>query len=65
MEKQLKQAGAFLTSVQFCSLYKKIKYAHLVSIEYEEWENDPLPSVAETVGFTRGLLVGDKKKKTV
>ena len=44
---------------------QKIKYSSLVSIEYEEWENDPLPSVAETVGFTRGLLVGDKKKKTV
>ena len=44
---------------------QKIKYSNLVSIEYEEWENDPLPSVAETVGFTKGLLVSDKKKKTL
>jgi sugar phosphate isomerase/epimerase len=43
---------------------QKIKYPHLVSIEYEEWENDPLPSVSETVGYTKGLLVNmnDKKK---
>ena len=24
---------------------QKIKYSHLVSIEYEGWENDPLPAV--------------------
>ena len=43
---------------------KKIKYNSLVSIEYEGWENDPLPAVAETVGYLRGLLVaGDKTRK--
>jgi sugar phosphate isomerase/epimerase len=41
---------------------KKIKYPHLVSIEYEEQENDPLPSVAETVGYLHGLLKNDSKK---
>lgn len=41
---------------------KKIKYPHLVSIEFEEWENDPLPSVSETVGYAKGLLVDDSKK---
>ena len=41
---------------------QKIKYNHLVSIEYEGWENDPLPAVAETVGYIKGLLVADDKK---
>lgn len=40
---------------------QKIKYNHLVSIEYEGWENDPLPAVAETVGYIKGLLVADIK----
>ena len=44
---------------------QKVKYSHLVSIEFEEWENDPLPSVAETAGYAKGLLAAgsDKKKK--
>lgn len=46
------------------SALKKIKYSHLVSIEFEEWGDDPLPSVSETVGYTKGLLAAtDKKKK--
>jgi sugar phosphate isomerase/epimerase len=40
---------------------QKIKYNHLVSIEYEGWENDPLPAVAETLGYIKGLLVADNK----
>ena len=44
---------------------QKIKYPHLVSIEYEGWENDPLPAVAETVGYTKGLLAAGAKKKKV
>ncbi|MEO6454318.1 MAG: sugar phosphate isomerase/epimerase [Ginsengibacter sp.] len=42
---------------------QKIKYNNLVSIEYEGWENDPLPAVAETVGYIKGLLVTDNKKR--
>jgi sugar phosphate isomerase/epimerase len=42
---------------------KKIKYAYLVSIEYEGSENDPLPSVAETVGYAKGLLDAGATKK--
>ncbi|HZH96925.1 MAG TPA: sugar phosphate isomerase/epimerase [Flavisolibacter sp.] len=43
---------------------QKIKYQHLVAIEFEGWEDDPLPAVAETVGYTNGLLaMGAKKKK--
>ena len=41
---------------------QKIKYPYLVSIEFEEQENDPLPSVAETVGYFHGLLARNTKK---
>jgi len=41
---------------------QKIKYDNLVSIEFEGWENDPLPAVAETIGYTRALLATGKKK---
>jgi sugar phosphate isomerase/epimerase len=41
---------------------QKIKYPYLVSIEFEEQENDPLPSVAETVGYFHGLLAKGTKK---
>ncbi len=34
----------------------KIKYEHLVSFEYEKDSDDPLPGLAETVGYTKGLL---------
>ena len=46
---------------------QKIKYPHLVSIEFEEWENDPLPSVSETVGYFNGFLgiTGKNKNKPV
>jgi sugar phosphate isomerase/epimerase len=36
----------------------EIHYPHLLSFEYEEHEDDPLPGLAETVGYTRGLLAG-------
>lgn len=35
---------------------QKIKYPHLVSIEFEGWEADPLPAVAETLGYTKALM---------
>lgn len=34
----------------------EIKYQHLVGIEYEKDADDPIPGLAETVGYTRGLL---------
>lgn len=34
----------------------KIQYQHLVSFEYEKDADDPLPGLAETVGYVRGLL---------
>jgi inosose dehydratase len=42
---------------------QKIKYPHLVSVEFEEWENDPLPSVAETIGYANALFSANGKKK--
>lgn len=33
-----------------------IKYPHLMSFEYEKDANDPLPGLAESVGYTRGLF---------
>jgi len=33
-----------------------IRYAHLMSFEYEKDETDPLPGLAESVGYARGLL---------
>ncbi|MEJ7767882.1 MAG: sugar phosphate isomerase/epimerase [Chitinophagaceae bacterium] len=42
---------------------QKIKYSRLVSIEYEGWETDPLPAVAETVGYANALLAISGKRK--
>jgi inosose dehydratase len=39
----------------------KIKYSHLVSLEFEGQADDPLPAVAESIGYIKGVLVGDKK----
>ncbi len=41
----------------------KVRYDGMVSIEFEGWENDPLPAVAETVGYAKALLAAGKKKK--
>jgi len=38
----------------------KIQYAYLLSIEYEKDADDPLPGLAETVGYTKALLTGLK-----
>jgi inosose dehydratase len=34
----------------------QINYAGRVSFEYEAEPDDPLPGLAESVGFTRGVL---------
>lgn len=34
----------------------KIRYEHLLSFEYEKDADDPIPGLAETVGYTKGLL---------
>lgn len=34
----------------------KVQYRHLLSFEFEKDADDPLPGLAETVGYTKGLL---------
>ena len=36
----------------------EVRYPHLLSFEYEKDADDPLPGLAETVGYTKGLLAG-------
>jgi inosose dehydratase len=38
----------------------KIKYQGLVGFEYEKDKEDPVPGLAESVGYTKGLLAGLK-----
>jgi inosose dehydratase len=38
----------------------KIKYQGLVGFEYEKDSQDPVPGLAESVGYTKGLLAGLK-----
>ena len=40
----------------------KIKYAYLLSIEYEGFPDNPMPAVAETMGYAKGMLAGMAKK---
>jgi sugar phosphate isomerase/epimerase len=35
---------------------QEVRYAHLLSFEYEKDAEDPLPGLAETIGYTKGLL---------
>ncbi len=35
-----------------------VGYPHLLSFEYEKDEDDPLPGLAESVGYVKGLLAG-------
>lgn len=42
---------------------QKIDYPYLVSVEFEEHEADPLPSVAETIGYAKGVLAASGKRK--
>jgi len=41
----------------------KIKYSHLLSIEYEGSADNPVPPVAETTGYAKGVLAGISSKK--
>jgi sugar phosphate isomerase/epimerase len=35
-----------------------VGYPHLASFEYEKDENDPVPGLSETIGYSKGLLAG-------
>ena len=41
---------------KFVRTLLKIRYSGVVSFEYEKDENDPLPGLAESVGYVRGVL---------
>jgi sugar phosphate isomerase/epimerase len=41
---------------KFVRTLLKIRYAGIVSFEYEKDENNPLPGLAESVGYVRGVL---------
>jgi len=38
-----------------------VKFARLVGLEYEKDMNDPLPGIAESIGYERGVLSGMKQ----
>ena len=40
----------------FIRILAKIKYAGIVSFEYEKDANDPLAGLAESVGYVRGVM---------
>ena len=35
-----------------------VKYAGLASFEYEKDENDPMPGLSETIGYSKGIVSG-------
>jgi inosose dehydratase len=49
-----------LDSKSILAALLKIKYQGLVGFEYEKDSKDPVPGLAESVGFIKGLLVGMK-----
>ena len=42
--------------VKLMRTLEKIGYSGIAAFEFEKDENDPLPGVAESVGYTRGIL---------
>lgn len=42
---------------------KKIGYDRLVAIEFEGWGDDPLPAVAETIGYGKALIKTSQGKE--
>ena len=42
--------------VKLMRTLEKIGYSNIAAFEFEKDENDPLAGVAESVGYTRGIL---------
>jgi sugar phosphate isomerase/epimerase len=63
--KTIEAGRGVLNLVSILQALQKINYQHLLSLEYEGWENDPLPAVAESIGYTKGLLASGLGKKKV
>ena len=49
-----------LDSKSILAALLKIKYQGLVGFEYEKDGKDPVPGLAESVGYIKGLLAGMK-----
>ncbi len=55
------EAGrGILDSKSILAALLKIKYQGLVGFEYEKDAKDPIPGLAESVGYNKGLLAGMK-----
>ena len=53
------EAGrGILDSKAILAALLKIKYQGLVGFEYEKDGKDPVPGLAESVGYNKGLLAG-------
>ena len=55
------EAGrGILDSKSILAALLKIKFQGLVGFEYEKDSKDPIPGLAESVGYNKGLLAGMK-----
>jgi inosose dehydratase len=56
----IESGRGILNSKSILAALLKIKYQGLVGFEYEKDAKDPVPGLAESVGYTKGLLAGMK-----
>jgi sugar phosphate isomerase/epimerase len=56
----IESGRGILNSKSILAALLKIKYQGLVGFEYEKDSKDPVPGLAESVGYTKGLLAGLK-----
>jgi len=56
----IESGRGILNSRSILAALVKIKYQGLVGFEYEKDSKDPVPGLAESVGYTKGLLAGLK-----
>ncbi|MCI0388635.1 MAG: sugar phosphate isomerase/epimerase, partial [Acidobacteria bacterium] len=56
----IESGRGILNQKSILSALLKIKYQGLVGFEYEKDGKDPVPGLAESVGYTKGLLAGLK-----
>jgi inosose dehydratase len=56
----IESGRGILNSRSILAALLKIKYQGLVGFEYEKDAKDPVPGLAESVGYTKGLLAGLK-----
>jgi sugar phosphate isomerase/epimerase len=58
--KAIESGRGILNSKSILAALLKIKYQGLVGFEYEKDSKDPVPGLAESVGYAKGLLAGLK-----